>query len=436
MNYKETLEFLFSSLPMYQRTGQAAYKANLDNTLALDKHLSHPHRKFKTIHIAGTNGKGSVSHMLASVLQSAGYKTGLYTSPHLKDFRERIRINGEMITKQAVIQFVENNLGIIKELQPSFFEMTVGMAFDYFAENNAEFAVIETGMGGRLDSTNIIKPLISVITNIGLDHTQFLGHTHAAIAAEKAGIIKEGIPVVISERQKETIPIFTEIALQRKSELYFTQDQYITEYSLLNANRKQVLHIHHLSTNRNLEIITDLLGFYQKKNVPTVLTVTEILKNMGIQISEHALFNGISRVKSNTGLRGRWEELAYNPLIICDTAHNAEGIREVMEQLNQIPFKDLRFVFGLVADKDPEPVLRLLPKKAIYYFTKADIPRAMEAHKLKLTALNYGLKGESYPNVKTALRKAKKAANPEDLIFIGGSSFVVAEALDQGGGEC
>ena len=430
MNYKEALDFMYSNLPMFQRIGNAAYKANLENTVALDNYFGNPHRKFKSIHVAGTNGKGSVSHMIAAILQKAGYKTGLYTSPHLKDFRERIKINGEMISENYLADFISANLEIINKIKPSFFEMSVSMAFKYFADKEIEIAVIETGMGGRLDSTNIITPLISVITNISMDHTQFLGNSLAEIALEKAGIIKSCVPVVIGERQNEISKIFSDIAYSLDSPIYFASGNYRVKYSMMNSQRLQVMNIHSGNKLIHKELVLDLLGFYQKKNVPTVLQSIDILRTFGIDIPTQSIYIALKSVKKITGLRGRWDEIGYNPLIICDTGHNEAGIKEVMDQIIQIPYKQLHIVFGMVNDKDPKKVLPLLPTAARYYFTQANIPRALDALILKETAQKYNLNGEVYPNVSEAIKAAKSAAGKNDLIFIGGSTFIVAEAIN------
>jgi dihydrofolate synthase/folylpolyglutamate synthase len=429
MNYKETLDFLFSNLPMFHRTGPAAYKANLDNTHLLDEHFNHPHKNFKSVHIAGTNGKGSVSNMLAAVLQTAGYKTGLFTSPHLIDFRERIRINGEMISEDYVCRFIEENIPLIEKIKPSFFELTTLMAFKFFADKKIDIAVIETGMGGRLDSTNIVLPLVSVITNIGLDHTQYLGNTTELIAAEKAGIIKNSVPVVIGEWQKETEQVYTDFAEKKKSELWYASKNYQVTISFQSADRKQIMHVHKGDGIVREKIEIDLLGLYQRKNLPTVLQTIDCLNNSGIEISRDAVYKALSNVTSITGLRGRWEAVGFNPLIICDTGHNAAGITEVVEQIINTPFKKLHFVFGMVSDKDPESVLKLLPKNALYYFTKADIPRALEPQALKDKADKLYLDSLIFSDVKSAIKAALNKAEKEDLVFIGGSTFVVAEAL-------
>ena len=429
MTYRETLEYLFSALPMFQRIGQAAYKADLNNTLALDNYFEHPHKKFKTIHIAGTNGKGSVSHMLSAILQKAGYRTGLYTSPHLKDFRERMKINGKMIPEKEVVHFVKEHKLILDELQPSFFEMTVAMAFHYFASQETDIAVIETGMGGRLDSTNIITPLISVITNIGLDHTQFLGDTLVKIAGEKAGIIKPHIPVVIGEWDKETYPVFQKAAEKNNARLSCAEHHYKTSYSTVSAERHHILSIHNLITGKNINIITDLMGNYQQKNIPCVLHAIDSLRSEGLKIPKDAVAEGIKKVKELTGLQGRWEEIGYNPLIVCDTTHNREGFLVTVEQIRNTPWKKLHFVLGLVKDKDLSSILPILPPEAYYYFTKANIPRAMNHNDLKYEAGKAGLTGDSYSSVKKAVTAARKLAGKDDMIFIGGSTFVVAEAL-------
>ncbi len=429
MNYRETLDYLFSRLPVYQRTGPAAYKANLDNTIALDNYFGHPHRAFQSIHVAGTNGKGSVSHMLASVLQSAGYKTGLYTSPHLVDFRERIRINGEKIPENYVVQFVKENRSVIEKIEPSFFEMTVLMAFRYFAEKKVDIAVIETGLGGRLDSTNIIDPIVSVLTNIGLDHTRFLGNSLEEIAFEKAGIIKPGRPVVVGKWQQETSGIFEARAEKTQSCLIYADKMYKTDYTLLTPERARILNIYAGRTLVYPNLISDLPGIYQQKNICTAIQTLDVLRTEDIKIPKESIYKGLKNVKRNTGLRGRWDEIGFNPLIVCDVAHNAEGVREVIAQLLSIPFKKLHIVWGMVSDKDISAILNLLPKEAYYYFTKADIPRALNENDLSKKAFALGLKGEKYPEVGKALEAAKENAVPEDVIFIGGSTFVVGEVL-------
>ncbi|MCB7481277.1 bifunctional folylpolyglutamate synthase/dihydrofolate synthase [Christiangramia sediminis] len=403
--YQETVEWMFQQLPMFQRIGKQAFKKDLSNTHKLAEHLAHPENKFKSIHVAGTNGKGSVSHMLASVFQSAGYKTGLYTSPHLKDFRERIRINGLVIPQDDVISFIEQNQSFLSDNKLSFFEMSVGMAFDYFAKQKVDIAIIETGMGGRLDSTNIITPELSVITNIGLDHTAFLGDNLTEIAGEKAGIIKEKVPVVIGEKHKQTETVFRNKSEKSNSSIFFAEDFKFQK--------------HH----------TDLKGDYQKKNLRTVLTSIKLLRDKGWLISEEAVINGLNNVKLHTGLQGRWDLLREKPKVICDTAHNAEGLKIVIKQLKREKFQHLHMVLGVVNDKDLSKVLPLLPKDANYYFAKPDVPRGLDADILKNEASKFDLEGKAYTSVQEAFLAAEEVALDEDLIFIGGSNFTVAEVL-------
>lgn len=416
---------------MFHRIGQAAYKSSLDNTLKLDEIFGHPHLKYKTVHVAGTNGKGSVSHMLAAVLQSAGYNTGLYTSPHLKDFRERIKINGEMISEEEVIKWVEDypvkyNLW---DLEPSFFELTATMAFDYFATKEVDIAIIEVGLGGRLDSTNIITPEVSVITNIGLDHTNLLGETLEKIAFEKAGIIKNNIPAVIGTTQTETEKVFKDAAKSKHSNLFFADQEYVAGYPMIGLDGKQILNIEKNGAKVYSEIKLDLLGIYQQKNVPSVLKALDILIENDWKISTQNIYDGLSNTAKLTGLMGRWQIIGNNPLIICDTGHNEDGIKMVVSQIKNTAYKTLHFVFGVVADKNQDAILQLLPKKAVYYFTKANIPRAMDGKVLAQKASDFGLKGTSYPSVIEAFNTAKQNAGKNDLIFVGGSTFVVAEIL-------
>ncbi|MEZ4842227.1 MAG: folylpolyglutamate synthase/dihydrofolate synthase family protein [Flavobacteriaceae bacterium] len=405
MNYNDTVNWMFSKLPMYQRQGASAFKKDLTNTIAISEHLGNPHHKFKSVHVAGTNGKGSTSHMLASILEEAGYKVGLYTSPHLKDFRERIKISGEMISKSAVINFVKKNQSFLEKQQLSFFEMTVGLAFDHFAKQKVDIAVVEVGLGGRLDSTNIITPVVSVITNIGLDHTQMLGDTLEKIAFEKAGIIKENTPVVIGERQEETENVFIETTKNKNAPIYFAEDKVTEIYE------------------------SDLKGNYQQKNIKTVVTTSHILKEKGFAITEKHIKSGILHVVKNTGLLGRWQVLQKEPTVICDTAHNREGLTYVMQQLREQHFNKLHIVLGVVNDKDLQSVLPLFPKNATYYFCKPDVPRGLEAQILREKAKEYDLFGELYNSVKEALNEALKSAATDDLIFVGGSTFVVAEVV-------
>lgn len=431
MDYSATLEFLFSRLPMFQRIGPAAYKDNLDNTVLLDDFYGNPHRKFKTIHVAGTNGKGSVSHMLAAVLQASGYKTGLYTSPHLKDFRERIRINGEMISTDDVVDWVKN-FRINNELwnvEPSFFELTVAMAFDYFAKEKVDIAVVEVGLGGRLDSTNIITPEVSIITNIGLDHTALLGESLEKIALEKAGIIKAGIPVVIGTTQIETKKVFEEVAALKLAPLFFADQEYAIGYGLTDLEGNPLLSVNKNGNRLYNQLKLDLKGTYQQLNLPAVLKTVELLREMGWEITDKDLLRGLANARKMTGLMGRWQVLGYNPLLVCDTAHNAEGMELVVQQITQTPYEKLHFVLGLVKDKDPEKLLALLPKEAAYYFTKASIPRAMDEKQLARLAADFGLTGLSYSSVLKAFDTARSRAGKNDMVFVGGSTFVVAEIL-------
>ncbi len=431
MNYSETLDYLFTRLPMFQRSGPAAYKNNLENTLLLDDYYKHPHKYFKTIHVAGTNGKGSVSHMLASILQTAGYKTGLYTSPHLKDFRERIRINGEMISEQDVVDWVEkyriNNE--LWKIEPSFFELTVAMAFDYFATKNVDVAVIEVGLGGRLDSTNIITPEVSVITNIGLDHTNLLGNTLHQIAGEKAGIIKYKIPVVIGRTQEEIKGVFESVSAVKNAQVYFADQEYGVEYSLLGIDGKLSVSLKRDNKKVYPGLKLDLLGMYQLENLRTVLKTIDVLTDRGWNIQAEFIYEGLHSTVKRTSLRGRWEIIGNNPLIICDTGHNEDGIKLVLKQIKNTAFKTLHFIFGTVVDKNPDKILQLLPKNAIYYFTRADIPRAMNEKALAIKAKEFGLVGSHYATVSRALAEAKSKASVHDMIFVGGSTFVVAEIL-------
>lgn len=404
MDYKETTEWLFKQLPMFQMQGATAYKKDLTNTHLLMEQLNHPELKFKSIHVAGTNGKGSTSSMIASILQEAGYKVGLYTSPHLKDFRERIRINGETISEDFVVDFVKNNKAFFEQHQLSFFEMTVGLAFDYFAKEQVDIAVIEVGMGGRLDSTNVITPLVSVITNIGFDHTQFLGDTLPKIAFEKAGVIKRNIPVVIGEYADETKPVFEEKASTEGAPIYFAQDQSEVGYECA------------------------LKGDYQKQNMKTVLKAVELLQN-AFEISDLHIQNGFKNVISNTGLLGRWQILNKKPFVVTDTAHNAHGLKIVLSQVQKHEFETLHIVLGVVNDKDLDSILPLFPKNAKYYFCKPNLPRGLDASVLRDVASKYGLKGKIYDSVSEAYENALDCAIVTDFIYVGGSTFVVAEII-------
>ncbi|KAF9658600.1 folylpolyglutamate synthase/dihydrofolate synthase family protein [Tenacibaculum sp. ZH5_bin.1] len=402
MTYQQVLDWMFAQLPMYQRKGQTALKKDLTNIIALCDELDNPQKKFKTIHVGGTNGKGSTSHMVASILQEAGYKVGLYTSPHLKNFTERIRINGKEISRDSVVKFIEKNKIFLEKQGLSFFEMTVGMAFEEFANQKVDVAVIEVGLGGRLDSTNIIIPEVSVITNIGLDHTQFLGETLPEIAFEKAGIIKENVPVVIGERQKETENVFNTKAEECEAPIFFASD------------KKQ-------------NYTTDLLGEYQKHNVTTAVIATQQLKEF--RITEENIKKGLLNVVKNTNLKGRWQVLQEKPKVICDTAHNKEGLFYTLEQLKKENYKQLHIVLGVVSDKDLSEILPMFPEKAKYYFCKPNIPRGLPVDKLKEQASEFGLMGEVFCSVSQSLAKAKVNASKEDMIYVGGSTFVVAEIL-------
>lgn len=428
MTYLQTVDYLYSRLPMFTRVGASAFKKDLDNTIALCNALGNPQNKYKTIHIGGTNGKGSTSHMLAAILQQVGYKTGLYTSPHLKDFRERIRVNGKMVAKKFVIDFVRQQEQLISEIEPSFFEVTVGMAFSYFEQAQVDVAVIEVGLGGRLDSTNIILPDLSVITNISLDHTNMLGNTFGKIAFEKAGIIKQNTPIVIGERHPETDPVFIKKAKEQNANLVFAEDE-------LSAN-----HISKLANTLKLDIFQkdqvllkglqlDLTGTYQLKNILTVIDAVKELRKIGYQIPDEAIYQALKNVKKLTGLQGRWQTLAKKPLIICDTGHNKAGISEVIQNISQTPHQNLHMVIGMVKDKDISAVLALLPKNANYYFSQPNLERALSVKELAEQASNFSLKGKTFNTVEEALAAAKNQAKDDDLIFVGGSTFVVAEII-------
>ena len=409
MNYQETKEYLFNSTPVFEKIGAKAYKPGLQTTHELDEHFVHPHRQYKTIHIAGTNGKGSCSHTIAAILQSQGYKVGLYTSPHLVDFRERIRVNGECLPEQYVIDFVEENRAFFEPLHPSFFELTTAMAFKYFAEQKVDYAVIEVGLGGRLDCTNIITPVLSVITNISFDHTQFLGNTLAEIAGEKAGIIKPGVPVVIGEYIEETRPVFEKVAGERHSPIHFAQDE-----------------------DTAMEVDMELKGSYQERNRKTILAALNVLRQT-MTISDEAIRNGFGHVCELTGLRGRWEKLGEAPLVICDTGHNLAGWKYLATQINDVDAQVKHIVFGMVDDKDVEHVLQLLRDKlkngVKFYWTQPSTKRAIPVEKLRDTALKYNLHGEMYHSVKEAYMTAKANAKNDDFVFVGGSSYVVADLL-------
>ncbi|MEO7314611.1 MAG: folylpolyglutamate synthase/dihydrofolate synthase family protein [Ginsengibacter sp.] len=425
MTYSQTLHYLYEKLPLFSRSGAKAYKADLKNTLALCTFLRNPQDQIKSVHVAGTNGKGSTSHMLAAIMAQNGYKTGLYTSPHLKDFRERIKINGAMIPQEFVVDFVEKTQDIIEEISPSFFELTFAMALDYFAHEKVDIAIIETGLGGRLDSTNVIHPLVSVITNIGLDHVDILGDTLEKIAFEKAGIIKPETPVVIGQFTKETKPVFLKKAVETHSEITFSQEN----YSILSAkNNHDFLDVEviRIETNTRENYHLDLGGLYQQNNLLSVLSALEYLKDHFV-MSENNIKTALANVKNLTGLHGRWEVINAQPKTVLDVAHNADGVSQLLKQISVTPFRALHLIFGMVKDKDIDTVLSLLPEKAHYYFTNAHIPRALPATELTEKASSFGLKGDWYDDVNSARKAAEEASSPEDLIVIFGSVFVVGE---------
>jgi dihydrofolate synthase / folylpolyglutamate synthase len=430
MDYKQTTEWLFNQLPMYQRLGKAAYKADLSNTVKILAGIGNPENSFKAIHIAGTNGKGSVSHIIASVLQEAGYKIGLYTSPHLKDFRERIKVNGELISEEHVVKFVNSYRELFTDISSSFFEMTVGMAFDFFAKQKVDFAVVETGLGGRLDSTNLCKPIITIITNIGIDHTTFLGDTTQKIAWEKAGIIKKNIPVVIGKHQHDTDIVFTQKADEIGSQLIFAEDilelrQFqsdLQDYQLFDVWYKNELIID--------ELKSPLLGHYQKENLCTAIySVKQLSDNSSIALKTEHIRHGIENVVENTGITGRWQKISNNPTTIADTGHNIDGIKAIITQISSLSFNQLHFVLGMVNDKDIFSILNILPKNATYYFCKPSIPRGLEEDRLAELGFKAGLNGKPYTSVKQALYSARNNSGVNDMIFIGGSTFVVAEVI-------
>lgn len=424
MNYSETLTYLYNSAPLFQHIGKDAYKEGLTNTHLLDEHFGHPHHNFRTIHVAGTNGKGSCSHTIAAVLQAAGYKTGLYTSPHLIDFRERIRVNGQPISQEFVIDFVEQHRAFFEPLHPSFFELTTAMAFLYFAQEKVDVAVIEVGLGGRLDCTNIIRPNLCVITNISFDHVQFLGNTLAKIATEKAGIIKPQTPVVIGETTPETKPVFLQKATEMQAPIHFAEEEQFVQQVEYTKDG------HCLYQTINYpDLRGELGGFCQEKNTNTILSALQCLQQAGYHINESHIREGFANVCKLTGLMGRWQRLEEHPTIICDTGHNVGGICYITKQLAIQKYDKLHLVIGMVNDKDISGVLKLLPSEASYYFTQASVQRALPAGKVKELAQTFNLHGEAYPDVKSALIAAKEKAAPEDLIFIGGSSFIVADLL-------
>ena len=424
MNYQETLNYLYNSTPVFEHVGAVAYKEGLQNTLALDKHFNHPHTNFKTIHIAGTNGKGSCSHSLASILQEAGYKVGLYTSPHLVDFRERIRVNGQCISKERVVKFVKDERKFFEPLHPSFFELTTALAFKYFDEQKVDIAIIEVGLGGRLDCTNIISPILSIITNISFDHTQFLGDTLAKIAAEKAGIIKKGVPVIIGEANEETRPVFQSKANEVNSVIVFAEDNAIVTSSspIVDGGRR-----YNLSNNSTL--VGELSGDYQERNMNTILCACNILKQMNIIKNDDIIAKGLTNICKNTGLLGRWQTIQNNPTVVCDTGHNIGGWNYLAPQIKRQQCNQLRIVFGMVDDKDINSVMFLLPKNAIYYWTQAESKRAIKAERVAEIAIKHDLRGEIFDNVEVAYTKALQDSNKDDFVFVGGSSYIVADLL-------
>lgn len=424
MNYQETLTYLYTSAPLFQQVGKDAYKEGLENTYTLDEHFNHPHRKFHTIHVAGTNGKGSCSHTLAAILQSAGYRVGLYTSPHLVDFRERIRINGIPVSEEFVIDFVEQHRAFFEPLHPSFFELTTAMAFLYFARQQVDVAVIEVGLGGRLDCTNIIQPDLCVITNISFDHVQFLGNTLDKIASEKAGIIKPHTPVVIGETTPETKPVFLQKAVSVSAPIVFAEEEHLLLEATPNPNGGYVY-----QTVEYSDLKGELGGLCQEKNTNTLLSAIRQLKQTGYRFTETDVRKGFAQVCELTGLKGRWQKLADHPTVVCDTGHNVGGIQYIVEQLSRQHYHRLHIVMGMVNDKDINGVLSLLPTDAAYYFTQASVKRALPAEEIKKQASAHGLHGDAYPTVKKALQAALAQADKDDFIFIGGSSFIVADLL-------
>lgn len=423
MTYEQSLDFLYNSLPMFQRIGGAAYKPGLGTSMALDNLFGNPHKTFKSIHIAGTNGKGSTSHLIASILQLSGYKVGLYTSPHLVDFRERIRVNGKMISKEAVTDFVNRYLDMNFDGSPSFFELTMMMAFDYFRSCNVDYAIIEVGLGGRLDSTNIITPILSVITNISFDHTQFLGNTLPQIASEKAGIIKPGIPVVIGEDCPEIHDVFIKKAKTEGAPITFAEEQ----PAITCVKRENDLL--QIDTHDYGTIIGELSGECQTKNANTVLTAINWLKQLGVKITNEAVINGFKNVCEISGLMGRWMIVGHNPRVVCDTGHNVGGIKYIVNQLKKENYNTLHIIIGFVNDKDISHILDLMPRNAVYYFTQASVSRALNCESLAKIAHEKGLAGNCYPTVKEAYKVAMENCSGQDMIYIGGSTFVVADFL-------
>jgi len=430
-SYNEVVHYLFNALPVFQHSGGSAYKPGLQTISELDDFYGNPHQRYKTVHIAGTNGKGSVSHLLAALLQGAGYKTGLFTSPHLNDFRERIRINGQMITENEVVEFVMRSKAIFDKIKPSFFEMTVAMAFDHFARHEIDIAVIETGMGGRLDATNIILPVMTVITNISMDHMQFLGNNLISIATEKAGIIKPRVPVVIGETQPGVASVFEDRAKETDSIIIFA-DQYAKVSSCSQTAVGQVIYIEQNGKPIPVPFVIDLNGDYQQKNTVTALIAMQCLhRHAGVEIDKRTVLPSLANAAKTTGLRGRWQKIREKPLTICDTAHNVAGLTWTLNQIERCKYRKLHIVLGFVSDKDISGMLEMMPRHAVYYFTKAAIPRSMNETELLNVAARYQLKGNAYPDTKSAIETALSNAAEDDMIYIGGSVFVVAEALNK-----
>jgi dihydrofolate synthase/folylpolyglutamate synthase len=429
MNYQEILNYMLEQLPMYQRIGRQAYRSGLENAYMLDEYFNKPHSKFPAVHVAGTNGKGSVSHMLASILQQSGYKVGLYTSPHLLDFRERIRVNGKVIPKKYIVDFIKLHKPFFTTFSPSFFEISVFLAFEYFVQCNVDIAIIEVGLGGRLDATNIITPLVSVITNIGKDHTEILGDTLEKIAAEKAGIIKARIPVIIGETHNQTLPVFRQLAGKLNAPLHIADQSFKIDYSLMSLNGYQLFNVRKAGELFYPNLKCGLLGHYQRKNTVTVLKTIELLQQTRLRITQKDIYNGIRKVIRNTGLEGRWQVTHYNPSVICDTAHNADGIIQVMRQLAETPHRLLHVVIGFVADKDINEIIKLLPGDATYYFTRLSVPRTMDEKYLEQVARKHGLKGNSFVSAEAAYRRAIRSSSQDDLIVITGSTFLVGDFL-------
>ena len=426
MTYEQCLDYLYSKLPMFSRIGSAALKNNLDNTIKLLTFLENPHTKFKSIHIAGTNGKGSVSHMLASIFQSAGYKTGLYTSPHLKDFRERIRINGEMIKQKDVLDITSKLTPIIEDIEPSFFEVTVAMAFDYFSKNEVDIAIIETGLGGRLDSTNVITPELSIITNIGYDHMNILGNSLVEIATEKAGIIKNGVPVVLGRTDEETKNVFIKKAIETTSLLSFSENIYDSIVNDLSPDMIS-LKLENKQNNETFDIKCDLPGIYQKENIATVATAVDLLNQNGWNISKNAMLKGFEKTKNNTSLFGRWDVLRKKPLLVLDVAHNEDGFSNLISHISKFEFRQIHFILGFSKDKDFNKIIDMLPKEAKFYFTSSNSPRALDHETLLKIALNRNIEGKSFATVNDAIEDALKITKEDDLIIVSGSIYVVGD---------